>query len=89
MASITIPLSDSQRNRLEQIAHQRGQTPEEIVASWVDAMLPPTQLNASAQRVSTLDLSGSLDDLNIAPFGSNEDIDRLLAEEIANPHDDE
>lgn len=87
MANITIPLSDSQRTRLEQIAHQRGQTPEEIVASWVDAMLPPTQPSASAQRRSTLDIIGSWTD--VEPFGSNDEIDRVLAEEAINPHDDE
>lgn len=89
MATITISLDEGQCARLEELARQRGQTPEDIIVSWVDSMLAPAQPNALTPYASTLDLSGSLDDLNIEPFVSNEIIDRLLAEEAVNQHDDD
>lgn len=87
MASITISLDEGQRDRLEELARRRGQTPEEIITSWVEAMLPALEPAAQIPQVSTLDIVGAWDD--VEPFGSNEEIDRVLAEESVNPHADE
>ena len=76
--------------RLREIAEQHGESPEQFLVDWADRLARSYPDSApSGKRVySALNIIGSLPD--IEPIhGGNEEIDRILAEEAMNPHDDE
>ena len=89
MAELTISLDEETVSRLREIAQQRGESPEQVLASWAEEL---AQSSASAshkqKRYSTLNIGGILTDVEPLTDG-NEEIDRLIAEEAINPHDDE
>lgn len=93
MAELTIALSDEVAARLRSFAAQLGETPEEVAKSFIEASLPPPSLQLAPDDPDgtkmALSLIGALSGLGIQPFNTNEEIDRVLAEEAANPHEDE
>ncbi len=91
MQHLTIALNDDQIEHLRELARQRGETPEQAAASLLGILLPtsaPARETAAPTLSSALDLSGLVDDATIVPL-SSEDMDRLLAAEALNPHDDQ
>lgn len=95
MPEITITLDEETAVRLRELAQQCGQTPEEAATALIAATLPSLpRMEATAswsgeqKEYSTLDIVGILTD--VEPIrGGNQEIDRILAKEYANPHDDE
>lgn len=96
MTQITIALDDDVAARLRSLAQQRGETVEQTVRALLTATLPSAM---SEFRVDTddpdgskliLGMSGSLlwPDAEGTVNTSNEEIDRIVAEEAMNPHDD-
>lgn len=99
---ITIPLDDESARRLRELAHLRGesveQTAQELLRSSLppDANVPPTAHPTSdlppedpdgSQAI--LRMAGSLTWPGVAGqvTTTNEEIDRILAEEAMTPHD--
>lgn len=91
VAELTIVLDEQVADRLREIAEQRGESPEQLLASWAEGLARSSTSIAGGQnqkRYSSLDIIGSLPDIEPIRGGSRE-IDRLIAEEAINPHDDE
>lgn len=96
MPEITITLSDEVLARLREVAEQRGESPEQTVEALIESTLPQEPL----RFVDADDPKGFK--RMLSHFGSltwpgtegtivnttNEEIDRILAEEYMNPHDD-
>ena len=98
MQQVTIPLDDQSAERLQEIAHQRGETVEQTAQALLLSTLPPTATRPTP--LSPDDPDGSKAILALAGTvhypgvtgkvtTSNEEIDRLIAEEAMNPHADE
>jgi hypothetical protein len=98
MTQITIPLDDESITRLQELARQRGETVEQTAQALLLSTLPAS----AGAHLAPDDPDGSRLIRSLAgsiPFwpGSegrvthttNEDIDRILAEEAMNPHEDE
>lgn len=91
MERLTIALDDEQMRQLRSYAELRGQAPDEAAAVLIGAFLSATasaSAGGASALTSALDLSGLVDDPTITPL-SAQDVDRLLAAEALNPHDDE
>ena len=97
MAQITIALDDEVAARLRALAQQRGgsveQTVRELLTSTLPPAMPVSRLGSDDPDGSRLllGMSGSL----MWPGGEgtvetpNEEIDRIVAEEAMNSHDDQ
>lgn len=102
MHQITIPLDDQSATRLQELARQRGETPEQTARALLLATLPtatpagtpaatcfppddPDGSKAILALSGTIHYPGATGKVNT----TNEDIDRMLAEEAMNPHADE
>ena len=98
MQEITIPLDDQSTERLKALAQQRGETVEETARAVLRANLPviiPTTLAPDDPDGIRLirSLAGSIaywpGHEGQTTNTTNEEIDRLTAEEAMNPHADE
>ena len=104
MTQITIPLDDESVMRIQELARQRGETVEQTAQALLLSTLPASAeaTAAIAAHLTPDDPDGSRLIRSLAgsiPFwpGSegkvthttNEEIDRILAEEAMNPHEDE
>ena len=98
MQEITIPLDDQSAERLKALAKQRGETVEETAQAVLRASLPviiPTTLAPDDPDGIRLirSLAGSIaywpGREGQTTNTTNEEIDRLIAEEAMNPHADE
>ena len=104
MTQITMPLDDESVTRLQELARQRGETVEQTAQALLLSTLPPSAAASAplAAHLAPDDPDGSRLIRSLAgsiPFwpGSegkvthttNEEIDRILAEEAMNPHEDE
>ncbi len=97
MQEITIPLDDQSVKRLQELARQRGETVEQtaqaLLRSTLPASSPPTPFAPDDPDGSKaiLALSGTAQYPGIVGKvnTTNEEIDRLIAEEAMNPHEDE
>ena len=98
MQEITIPLDDQSAERLKALAKQRGETVEETAQAVLRASLPvtiPTTLAPDDPDGIRLirSLAGSIaywpGHEGQTTNTTNEEIDRLTAEEAMNPHADE
>lgn len=84
---ITIALRDDQARRLSEFAEHAGTTPDQLVAEMIDELLPQTPTfpyTPPTGPYSSIDIIGSL--TNVEPVESNEEIDRLIADEAAGAH---
>jgi hypothetical protein len=97
MTQITIALDDEVAAQLRALAQQRGESVEQTVRELLTSTLPPAM---PAPRIGSDDPDGSR--LLLSMSGSlmwpgvegtvdtpNEEIDRIVAEEALNPHDDQ
>ena len=104
MTQITIPLDDESAARLQELARQRGETLEQTAQALLRATLPSVAYAAAAgaAQLAPDDPDGSRLIRSLAgsiPFwpGSegrrthtaNEEIDRILADEAMNPHEND
>lgn len=97
MASITISLDDDEVARLLPLAQQRGETIEQTAHALLRSTLPAseqTELSPDDPDGTQLLLSllGSIPNwpgVEGPTETTNEEIDRIIAEEAMNPHDDE
>lgn len=95
MQEITIPLDDQSAARLQELARQRGETVEQTAQALLRANLPlptapfapddPDGSKAILALSGTAQYPGIVGKVNT----TNEEIDRLIAEEAMNPHEDE
>ncbi len=97
MQQITIPLDDQSAARLQELARQRGETVEQTAQALLRATLPatvpttpfapddPDGSKAILALSGTAQYPGIVGKVNT----TNEEIDRLIAEEAMNPHADE
>jgi len=97
MQEITIPLDDQSAERLKALAKQRGETVEETAQALLRATLPaavsttpfasddPDGSKAILALSGTAQYPGIVGKVNT----TNEEIDRLIAEEAMNSHKDE
>lgn len=97
MTRITIALDDDVAARLRAMAQQRGESLEQTVRALLTSTLPPA---TPVLRVGSDDPDGSRLILGMSGAlmwpgiegtvnTSNEEIDRIVAEEAMNPHDDQ
>lgn len=94
MTELTISLDEETVSRLREIAQQRGESVEQAVKDLITSNLPPETPRLSPDDPKgfkrLMSMSGSLTwPEGMGPVGTNEEIDRILAEEAMNPHDDE
>ena len=105
MRQITIPLDEQSAERLQALAHQRGQTVEETAQAWLRATLPlvapaspPTTTTLAPEdpddpdgSKAILALSGTVHYPSVTGkvTTTNEEIDQRIAEEAMNSHADE
>ncbi len=95
MQEITIPLDDQSAERLQELARQRGETVEQIAQALLRSTLPPSPAPFAPDdpdgSKAILALSGTAKYPGIVGKvnTTNEEIDRLIAEEAMNPHEDE
>jgi hypothetical protein len=97
MQEITIPLDDQSAARLQELARQRGETIEQTAQALLRSTLPtsspptpfapddPDGSKAILALSGTAKYPGIVGKVNT----TNEEIDRLIAEEAMNPHEDE
>lgn len=91
MERLTIALDDEQMRLLRAYAERRGQTPDEAVVALLGTVLCSAGATPAASApalTSALGLSGLVNDPTIVPL-SAQDMDRLLAAEALNSHDDQ
>lgn len=104
MMQITIPLDDESARRLRELAQQRGESVEQTAQELLRSILPPAPdvkavPTARPEPGPPDDPDGSQAILRMAGSitwpgvegpvtTTNEEIDRLLAEEAMNPHED-
>ena len=102
MTQITIPLDDESVMRLQELARQRGETVEQTAQALLLSTLPASAeaTAAIAAHLAPDDPDGSRAILAMSGTvhypgvtgkvtTTNEEIDRLIAEEAVNPHEDE
>jgi hypothetical protein len=98
MQQITIPLDDQSVARLQELAQRRGETVEQTAQALLRATLPPTAPTPAPfapddpdGSKALLALSGTVHYPGVTGkvTTTNEEIDRLIAEEAINPHADE
>jgi len=97
MYQITIPLDDDSAERLRELAHRRGESVEQTAQALLLSTLPPpveTSLAPDDPDGSRLIMSllGSIPNwpgVEGPVTTTNEEIDRILADEAMNPHDDQ
>jgi hypothetical protein len=95
MQEITIPLDDQSAERLQELARQRGETVEQTAQALLRSTLPPPPAPFAPDvpdgSKAILALSGTAQYPGIVGKvnTTNEEIDRLIAEETMNPHEDE
>ncbi|HEY1389625.1 MAG TPA: hypothetical protein VGF38_13875 [Ktedonobacterales bacterium] len=95
MQEITIPLDDQSAERLKALAKQRGETVEQTAQALLRSTLPPPPAPFAPDdpdgSKAILALSGTASYPGIVGKvdTTNEEIDRLIAEEAMNPHADE
>ena len=97
MGHITISLDDDSALRLKELARKRGESVEQTAQALLLSSLPPARPatglapdDADGSK-ALLALAGSLTWPGVegAVTTTNEEIDRLLAAEAMNPHDNE
>jgi hypothetical protein len=97
MTQITIPLDDESVMRLQELARQRGETVEQTAQALLLSTLPAS--TGTATHFAPDDPDGSRAILAMSGTvhypgvtgkvtTTNEEIDRLIAEEAMNPHED-
>jgi hypothetical protein len=98
MQQITIPLDDQSVARLQELAQRRGETVQQTAQALLCATLPPTAPTPALLAPDDPDgskallaLSGTVHYPGVTGkvTTTNEEIDRLIAEEAMNPHADE
>lgn len=98
MQQITIPLDDQSAERLQEIAHQRGETVEQTAQALLLSTLPSQTTTPAPSAPDDPDgsraimaLAGTVHypDVTGKVTTTNEEIDRLIADEAMNPHADE
>src|SRR5260221_12958480 len=102
MRQITIPLDDQSAERLQALAHQRGETVEQTAQALLRATLPSAAPASTAAETPFApdDPDGSKAILALSRTvhypgvtgkvtTSNEEIDQRIADEAMNPHADE
>lgn len=97
MQEITIPSDDQSAACLQELARQRGETVEQTAQALLRSTLPaqssatPFAPNDPDGSKAILALSGTAQYPGIVGKvnTTNEEIDRLIAEEAMNPHADE
>ena len=97
MQEITIPLDDQSAERLKALAKQRGETVEETAQALLRSTLPPPPAPFAPDdpdgSKALLAMAGSISSWpgheGEVTHTTNEEIDRILAEEAMNPHEDE
>jgi hypothetical protein len=100
MQQITIPLDDQSAARLQELAQRRGETVEQTAQSLLLSTLPSSA--SAGPRLAPDDPDGTRLIRSLAgsiPYWpghegqvtrtTNEDIDRILADEAMNPHEHE
>lgn len=92
----TITVTDEQFARLQAIAQLYHRTPEQLLLDWLDALPQPTNTGAGSRSFAVptdeynrrweafVQLVGSIQ--HGEPL-TNEEIDELIGEEAAQPHD--
>lgn len=98
MQQITIPLDDQSAARLQDLARQRGETVEQTARALLFSTLSTDATTATRLPLDDPDgskailaLSGTVHYPGITGqvTTTNEEIDRLIAEEAMNPHADD
>lgn len=96
MVQLTISLDEETLARLRELAQQRGESLEETAKALIKATLPPETPLLSPHDPTgfepLMSLAGSLiwpGTEGMVVNTTNEEIDRILAEEAMNPHEDE
>lgn len=93
MIELTISLDEVTTARLREMAQRLYASPEDLAAKWITFVMAPRPLPLALREVEdnlrALDAIGQWGQGQPVVNTTNEEIDRILAEESVNPHDEE
>lgn len=93
MSNLRISLDEETTARLREMAERLYESPEDLAAKWLAFVMAPRPLPQTFRDLEdtlrALSVIGSWGQGEPMVNTTNEEIDRIIAEEAVNPHEDE